>query len=198
MTLTPLINTDPVIQLHIASALLALLLGPIALYRTRRDSLHRWTGYLWVGAMFTVALSSFWIHHFGVIGPFSPIHVCGAYALVSGGWDAPCVRAPLGSPWPGHAGTLLAWARRCGAVTLLPGRVFNRMFFPEMPELGYGVIALCGGAVFAVVSHRAPTIFEAWPSRVMMRKGNRNPGHGPGVAPGRCRQAADQLLYWSI
>ena len=83
MTLTPLINTDPVIQLHIASALLALLLGPIALYRTRRDSLHRWTGYLWVGAMFTVALSSFWIHHFGVIGPFSPIHLLAVLTLWS-------------------------------------------------------------------------------------------------------------------
>ena len=29
-----------------------------------------------------------------------------------------------------------------GLFTFLPGRVFNRMFFPEMPELGYGVIAL--------------------------------------------------------
>ena len=157
MTLTPLINTDPVIQLHIASALLALLMGPIALYRKRRDSLHRWTGYLWVGAMFTVALSSFWIHHFGVIGPFSPIHLLAVltlWSLVDG------MRHAFARRWEAHGLAMRALYWRglavAGLFTFLPGRVFNRMFFPEMPELGYGVIALCGGAVFAVALRTAP------------------------------------------
>ena len=69
------------IQLHASSALLALALGPVAIYRKRRDLLHKTVGYVWIISMLAVGTSSFWIHSFGVIGPFSPIHLLAVWTI---------------------------------------------------------------------------------------------------------------------
>ena len=47
------------IQFHILCAVYALLIGPVAIFRPRRDRLHRWLGYSWVVALALTALSSF-------------------------------------------------------------------------------------------------------------------------------------------
>ena len=67
----------------LAAALVAHFLGPFALDRARRDRLHKVLGYTWVLAMAITALSSFFIHSFPVIGPFSPIHLLALFALWS-------------------------------------------------------------------------------------------------------------------
>jgi len=69
------------VQLHAIAALVALGTGPIALYRKRRDIWHKAIGYVWIIAMVSVAFSSFWISSFGVIGPFSPIHLLSIWTL---------------------------------------------------------------------------------------------------------------------
>ena len=58
MTLAPLINAPLLIQFHMFWALLAVLLGPVAIHRKRRDRLHKIVGYVWVISMFMVATSA--------------------------------------------------------------------------------------------------------------------------------------------
>lgn len=74
MSLDPLLNAPTHLQVHAGAAMLAICIGPFSIYRRRRDIWHKTLGYIWVMAMAIVALSSFFIHSFAVIGPFSPLH----------------------------------------------------------------------------------------------------------------------------
>ena len=83
MTLDPLLSAPPAVQIHAAAAMLALVTGPFALWRRRRDRLHRALGYLWVTAMTAAALSSFAIpSEFTSFGA-GPIHLLSVYALAA-------------------------------------------------------------------------------------------------------------------
>ena len=57
MTFEPFLTAAPHIQIHAATAFLAILLGPIAIYRRRRDRIHKITGYIWVTTMAIAAIS---------------------------------------------------------------------------------------------------------------------------------------------
>ncbi|MEL7262317.1 MAG: hypothetical protein AAGK69_13125, partial [Pseudomonadota bacterium] len=50
MHLEPLLNASLPIQIHVALALMALMLGPVVLWRNRRDRVHRVLGYVWAEA----------------------------------------------------------------------------------------------------------------------------------------------------
>ncbi len=141
MTLDPFLAAPVHIQIHAAAAVLAIGLGPLAILRRRRDRLHKIAGYTWVAAMLVTALSAFTITSFGVVGPFSPIHLLAVLAL----W----------SLWRGMAAILrgdvrlhrtvmesLYWRGLilAGLFNFLPGRTTSRAIFPEMPEAGYAVI----------------------------------------------------------
>ena len=43
---------------------------------------HRTIGWIWVALMATIAISSFWIHGYRMIGPFSPIHLLSIFTLI--------------------------------------------------------------------------------------------------------------------
>lgn len=157
MTLFPVLNAAPVVQIHIIAGCVAILLGPVALYRRPRGLAHKCAGYAWVMAMAGLALSSFAIHGFALVGPFSPLHML---ALVT-----------LWSLWMGlrhaRAGRIglhrrvfgnLYWygVMVAGLFNFLPGRIINQAVFPQTAELGYAVIALgLGVAVAAAVWPRA-------------------------------------------
>ena len=74
MSLAPLLNAAPAIQLHAFSALAAVGLGAVQLP-------HRTLGWTWVVLMVVVAASSFWIHELRVWGPWSPIHLLAIFTL---------------------------------------------------------------------------------------------------------------------
>ena len=157
MTLTPFLTAAPHIQLHAIAALLALFLGPIALYRTRRDRLHKVVGYVWMLAMLTAVLSSFAISNFGVIGPVSPIHLLSVLALWSLWRGIVTIRA---GQVAAHHATLRSLYWRGVIVAALfnfmpTGRVVNRMVFPDTPQLGWVVI---GAGLVALVA-------QAWLAR---------------------------------
>lgn len=81
MTLEPIINAEPAVQLHLAAALGAFLTGLVVLTRRKGDVLHRLTGALFVLFLTVTALSALFIT--GVMemaGPewkgwYSPIHI---------------------------------------------------------------------------------------------------------------------------
>lgn len=68
--------TTPV-AIHVACAVGALVLGPIALTARKGTTLHRWSGYTWVTLMLGAALSSLFLFEYqlpNVLG-YGPIHL---------------------------------------------------------------------------------------------------------------------------
>lgn len=66
---------------HLASALLALSLGPLNLLRRRRDRTHRLLGRTWVAAMLVTCLTSFGLH--GPGGGYSWLHGLSVFTIVT-------------------------------------------------------------------------------------------------------------------
>lgn len=141
MTLDPIFQAPLPVQIHVFSVIPAMLLGPVAIYRKRRDLVHKTVGYLWVASMATTALSSFFIYGWRVIGPFGPIHVISALVLHS---LYMAVRDARGGRTEQHKARMLGtywWGIGiAGLLTLTPGRRLNRVFFGDNPEVGYWVI----------------------------------------------------------
>ena len=162
MTLTPFLEAPVIIQLHAAAALLAIVLGPFVILRHRRDRLHKAGGYVWVVAMLVVAISSFGITSFGVIGPFSPIHLLSILAL----WSIYSgMRHIFAGRVEAHRQTFqgLYWRGLliAGLVNFLPGRATNRSIFSETPEAGYLVLGVGLALIFG------------WPLRHRLRPAGR-------------------------
>jgi uncharacterized membrane protein len=82
VSLAPLLDASPVIQVHAFSAMAAFVIGAVQLAAPKGTLPHRSVGWLWVALMVVVAASSFWIHQLRMIGPFSPIHLLSIFVLV--------------------------------------------------------------------------------------------------------------------
>ena len=142
-TLAPLMDAAPVVQIHAVSALLALVLGPVALFRRRRDRGHRVVGYTWIAAMAVTALSSFWINGMALIGPFGPIHLLSVLTLVTLTLGLRAARQRRIAAHRQMMQALYLWALGvAGLFTLLPGRVMHRVVFGADSPLGFAVLAL--------------------------------------------------------
>ncbi len=118
------------IQVHAVSALLALFIGPIAIYRKRRDFWHKTVGYTWIVVMLTVAISSFWISSFGIIGSFSPIHLLSIWTVIV---VFRAIHFARIGKIVAHS-EMLRWLYWGGlwvafALNFLPGRMSNRILF---------------------------------------------------------------------
>ena len=146
----PLLSAPLAIQFHAAGAMLALVLGPLALFRPKRDRLHKVAGYLWVMAMGVTIASSFAIFQIRLLGPFSPIHALSVLAAIG---LLKAVRAALRGDIATHRArmrSLYVWALGlAGLFTLLPGRIMSRVLFPQAPLAGFVIsLALAALAVF--------------------------------------------------
>ncbi|PLS20954.1 DUF2306 domain-containing protein [Neptunicoccus cionae] len=148
MEFTALAEAGPVIQVHVATAVLAALLGPLALLRRRRDRLHKVSGYIWVLAMAAAALSSFFIRELQVVGRFSPIHILSVVTLIG----------LAGAIWQIRKRNIAAHKRImwrlyamaigiAGLFSFLPNRVMNNLFQPTEPWVVFSLAT----AVFLIV-----------------------------------------------
>jgi|SRR4029077_4757938 uncharacterized membrane protein len=52
-----------------------------SLLRPKGTLPHRTAGWIWVGLMAVVAVSSFWIHQIRLLGTWSPIHLLSIFTL---------------------------------------------------------------------------------------------------------------------
>ena len=154
MSIAPFPDAPLQIQIHAACAVTAIALGPLALYRKKRDRVHKWVGYVWVAAMFTMAVTAFFIHSFAVIGPFSPFH---GFALLTfwSLWTG--MRHIFAGRVRAHEATFrsLYWfgLMLAGLANFLPDRLTNQVVFGGRDSLGWIAIAL-GGAGIALVALR--------------------------------------------
>ena len=130
MTLQPLLDASPAIQIHVAAAVAAFVLGAVILFRRKGDRPHRLGGRLWVGLMLVVTLSSVFIHTIRVWGIWSPIHLLSIFVLFNvpfAVWLARKhnVRGHRGWMIGIFAGALLI----AGIFTFVPGRIMHAVVF---------------------------------------------------------------------
>jgi uncharacterized membrane protein len=136
MNLQPLLDASLAIQIHVAAALAAFLLGAVVLFRRKGDRLHRIGGRLWVALMLVVALSSFFIHTIRLWGIWSPIHLLSLFTILSlagGVWmiRRRNVQAHRRIMQGTFGGALVV----AGIFTFAPGRIMHEVLFTG-PALG--------------------------------------------------------------
>lgn len=165
--LDPMLTAPLQIQIHASAALTAIATGPVALFGRKRGQLHKAFGYVWMAAMLIVATTSFLIHSFAVIGPFSPLH---GFALLT-----------FWSLWTGlrharagrirqHRATFrgLYWFGLlvAGLANFLPGRRINQLVFGGQDELGWIVVGLGGVALGALLARERLSSRATLPSHI--------------------------------
>lgn len=109
---------------HISTLALALALTPIMLLRARGDRLHRRLGYVWLSAMVSTALVSFFIPPLGTL---SPIFVLSALTL----WISfQILQTARRHQWQKHRfhvrGIVIGGLLIAGFFTFQFGRIFDR------------------------------------------------------------------------
>jgi uncharacterized membrane protein len=126
MTLAPLLNAAPAIQLHAVAAMAAFGLGIVQFAAPKGTLPHRTVGWIWVALMTVVGVTAFFIHEIRLWGPWSPIHLLAVFTLVT---------LPL-AVWHArrHAVDRHRWAMIsiftgglliAGLFTFLPGRIMH-------------------------------------------------------------------------
>src|SRR5438105_614195 len=83
MTLTPLLEAPPAIQIHAFAAIAAFAVGLVQLIAAKGTIPHRLIGWSWVLLMLIVAVSSLFIHTIRLWGPWSPIHLLSILVLAT-------------------------------------------------------------------------------------------------------------------
>jgi uncharacterized membrane protein len=130
MSFAPLLDAMPPIPLHAFAAMAAFAVGVVQFAAPKGTLPHRTLGWIWVGLMAAVALSSFWIHQIRLFGPWSPIHLLSIFTLVM---------LPLGV-WRAHRHQVSAhrWTMIgiftgalviAGLFTFVPGRIMHAVLF---------------------------------------------------------------------
>jgi uncharacterized membrane protein len=129
-----LVQTRPLIALHLASALFALIVGAVLMSGRKGNFSHRTLGWAFVAAMGTAALSSAFIRDASLpnIAGFTPIHLLTLSVLVL---------LPMGI-WRIRSGNVRAHRRTmsgvfvggcivAGLFTLLPGRFLGDLLWKQ-------------------------------------------------------------------
>jgi uncharacterized membrane protein len=130
MTLAPLLQATPAIQLHAFAAMTAFALGIVQLSAPKGTLPHRTVGWIWVALMLAVSISAFWIHQIRMWGPWSPIHLLAIFTLITlpiAVWNAHRHRVPQ------HRNAMIAIFLGAlviaGLFTLVPGRIMHAVVF---------------------------------------------------------------------
>ena len=130
MNTAPLLASSIAIQIHVAAACGAFLVGLAQFVGKKGRTTHRILGWSWVALMLTTALSSFWIVDYRNLKPTALILLLSVLVLV----QLPlAVRQARRHNVQAHK-TAMAWLYVnaiivAGVFTLLPGRLMHRVVF---------------------------------------------------------------------
>ena len=130
MSLAPLLQAEPVIQIHAFAAIGAFALGLIQFAAPKGTLPHRTIGWTWVTLMAVIALSSFFIHQIKMVGPFSPIHLLSIFTLVMLPLAVLHARRHNIKKHRGvMIGIFIGALLVAGAFTFVPGRIMHAVAF---------------------------------------------------------------------
>ncbi len=130
MSLAPLLNASPAIQIHAAAATTAFALGLVQLAAPKGTLPHRTIGWIWIALMTAVGASAFFIHELRIWGPWSPIHLLAIFTLVMlplGVWSAHRHRVPRHRSI--MTGIFFGGLVVAGLFTFVPGRIMHAVLF---------------------------------------------------------------------
>jgi uncharacterized membrane protein len=130
MTLAPLLEASPAIQIHAFAAMAAFVLCAVQLSAPKGTLPHRTIGWIWVLLMLTISVSAFFIHAIRLWGLWSPIHLLAIVALIT---------LPI-AVWRAHRHDVTRHRNAmlslyCGALviaglfTFWPGRIMHAVLF---------------------------------------------------------------------
>ncbi|MFD1213608.1 DUF2306 domain-containing protein [Arthrobacter sp. GCM10027362] len=154
------------IATHALAAGYALVLGPVNIFRRKKDRAHRIVGYTWAGAMYYLCITSFWIQ---ADGGFSWLHGLSAFTLitvtlglVSAGRGR--IQAHRGNMAGSYIGTLIAF----GFAALVPGRRIPQLFSQDPAALAFAaaLILASSAALFLTARSLARRTARPLPARV--------------------------------
>ncbi len=130
MTLAPLLDAPPAVQVHVAAVIPAALLGAYILLRPKGTPFHKILGRIWMALMVVTALSSFFIHQLDLLYGFSPIHLL-SIATLLGSWQAIAAarRGDIGRHRRIVRTLYFGGIGVAGIFTLVPGRIMNAVVF---------------------------------------------------------------------
>ena len=132
MTLAPLLDATPAIQIHAFAAMSAFALGVVQLSAPKGTLPHRTMGWIWVTLMLIVSISAFFIHQLRVWGQWSPIHLLAIFTLVMLPF---AVIAARRHDVPGHRramlGLFVGALVIAGLFTFYPGRIMYEVVFKQ-------------------------------------------------------------------
>lgn len=152
MTLQPLLAAPVAVQIHAASAVLAVLIGALVLWRRKGTVLHKVLGRLWVVLMLVTATSALFIQEIRLVGPFSPIHLFSliTYVSLSRGLHAIIVRRDITRHRLEMQSLYLQALLLAGAFTFLPGRRMHMVVFG--PDAGWAESGLAIGTILGLAT----------------------------------------------
>jgi uncharacterized membrane protein len=130
MSLAPLLDASPIIQLHAFAAMAAFALGLVQLTAPKGTLGHRTLGWLWVSLMVLVSGSAFFIHTIRLWGPWSPIHLLAIFTLLM--LPVAVLQARRHRVGPHRVAMISIFTGAlviAGLFTLLPGRIMNAVVF---------------------------------------------------------------------
>lgn len=127
-TLAPLAAASPVIQIHVAGAIVALAAGTAVALLPKGTPLHRRIGWVFVLAMAVVALSSLLIAR---SGHFSAIHLLTLLTLVSLPYAVLSRRRGNIAAHRSAMIGLLVGLVVAGGFTMVPGRLMHAVTFGQ-------------------------------------------------------------------
>ena len=130
MSLAPLLQASPAVQIHAAAAAAAFLLGLTQFALPKGTTRHRIAGWTWVALMVVVSATAFFIHELRVWGPWSPIHLLAIFTLAMLPFAVLHARRHR---VPNHKRAMvsifLGALVVAGLFTLMPGRIMHAVFF---------------------------------------------------------------------
>ncbi|MGE0502744.1 MAG: DUF2306 domain-containing protein [Rhizobiaceae bacterium] len=163
MTLEPLISASPAIQVHVAAAVAAFVLGGVVLFRRKGGRTHMMLGRVWVLLMLVVVFSSLFIHTIRLWGIWSPIHLLSVGAFVSLVYGVAMIRRRnVSAHKRTMQGTYLGALVIAGFFTFMPGRIMHEVLLSGTSPTELALICVAAAGLTAWViwrggSHR-PTV----------------------------------------
>jgi len=130
MTLAPLLQAEPGIQIHAFAAMTAFALGLVQLAAPKGTPRHRALGWFWVTLMLAVSVTAFFIHKIKLWGAWSPIHLLAIFTLVMLPVAVHAARrhAVARHRWT-MIGLFVGALLIAGLFTLVPGRIMHAAVF---------------------------------------------------------------------
>jgi uncharacterized membrane protein len=132
MRLAPLLQASPAIQIHVAAAVGAILLGAYQFLARKGNAPHRVIGWVWIVLLGTICLSSFFIPGTFYIGPISVFHALSVYTLWALFMGAKAARAGKVEDHKSYMSWLYGLSVVVSAViAVASGGVLFQVFFPN-------------------------------------------------------------------